>query len=44
MSMGYVGNAGFSPYQAQLAYQYSSSLQYNGGIGAVPVTRWSTPV
>lgn len=38
MSMGYVGNAGFSPYQAQLAYQYSSSLQYNGGIGAVPVS------
>ena len=36
-SIGFVGNAGFSPYQAQLSYQYSSSLQYNGGIGALPV-------
>ena len=44
MSMGYVGNAGFSPYQAQLAYQYSSSLQYNGGIRAPCPSRWSTPV
>ena len=43
MSMGYVGNAGFSPYQAQLAYQYSSSLQYNGGIGAVPVSMVNPP-
>ena len=37
-SIGYVGNAGFSPYQAQLAYQYSSDLLYNGSIGAVPVS------
>ena len=36
-SIGFVGNAGFSPYQAQLSYRYSSSLQYNGGIGALPV-------
>lgn len=37
-SIGYVGNAGFSSYQAQLAYQYSSDLVYNGGIGAVPIS------
>ncbi len=37
-SIGYVGNAGFSPYQAQLAYRYDSDLLYNGSIGAVPVS------
>lgn len=36
-SMGYVGNAGFNPYQAQLSFQYGSHLIYNGSIGAVPV-------
>ncbi len=37
-SIGLVGNANFSPYQAQLSYQYSSDLYYNGNIGAVPVS------
>lgn len=36
-SIGYVGNAGFSPYQAKLAYKYSIDLQYDNKIGAVPV-------
>ena len=35
--LGYVGNAGFSPYQAKLAYRYSIDLQYDNNIGAVPV-------
>lgn len=37
-SIGFVGNANFSPYQAKLSYQYSSDLYYNGNIGAVPVS------
>lgn len=35
-SIGFVGNANFNPYQAQLSYRYSSDLYYNGNIGAVP--------
>ena len=37
-SIGFVGNANFNPYQAQLSYRYSSDLYYNGNIGAVPVS------
>jgi hypothetical protein len=37
-SIGYVGNAGFSPYQARLAYRYNVDLQYDGNVGAVPVS------
>ncbi len=37
-SLGYVGNAGFNPYQAQLAYQYRPDLNYNGNIGAIPIS------
>ena len=37
-SIGYVGNAGFSPYQAKLAYRYMMELQYDNQIGAVPLS------
>ena len=37
-SIGFVGNANFSPYQAKLSYRYGSDLYYNGNIGAVPVS------
>lgn len=36
-SLGYTGNASFSPYQAMTTYQYTGSLDYNKGIGAVPM-------
>lgn len=38
LSAGYLGNINFSPYQALTAYQYSNSLVYDTGIGAVPIT------
>lgn len=36
-SAGYVGNAGFSPYQARLAYRYHTNYIYNDYIGAMPL-------
>lgn len=37
-SVGYLGNASFSPYQAITTYEYDADLFYNKGIGAVPIT------
>lgn len=37
-SIGYLGNANFSPYQAMTTYEYQSSLYYGKGIGAIPIT------
>lgn len=37
-SVGYLGNATFSPYQAVTTYIYESDLFYGKGIGAVPIT------
>lgn len=37
-SVGYLGNASFSPYQALTTYEYQSSLYYGKGIGAIPMT------
>ena len=36
-SIGYTGNASFSPYQAMTTYKYDSQLDYGEGIGAVPM-------
>lgn len=36
-SVGYTGNASFSPYQAMTTYKYDASLDYNKGIGSVPM-------
>lgn len=36
-SVGYTGNASFSPYQAMTTYKYDSELEYEKGIGAVPM-------
>lgn len=33
-SIGYTGNASFSPYQAMTTYKYDSQLDYGEGIGA----------
>lgn len=38
MSTGYLGNVGFSPYQALTTLTYGSNLNYGKGIGAVPIT------
>ena len=37
-SVGYLGNASFSPYQALTTYEYKSDLYYEKGIGAIPIT------
>lgn len=37
-SVGYLGNASFSPYQALTTYEYQSGLYYDKGIGAIPIT------
>ena len=36
-SVGYTGNASFSPYQAMTTYKYDADLNYGKGIGAVPM-------
>lgn len=36
-SVGYTGNASFSPYQAMTTYKYDGRLDYEEGIGAVPI-------
>lgn len=36
-SVGYTGNASFSPYQAMTTYEYRNDLEYYKGIGAVPM-------
>lgn len=36
-SVGYTGNASFSPYQAMTTYEYSNGLEYYKGIGAIPM-------
>lgn len=36
-SVGYTGNASFSPYQAMTTYKYDGRLDYEEGIGAVPM-------
>lgn len=36
-SVGYTGNASFSPYQAMTTYRYDGGLDYEEGIGAVPM-------
>lgn len=41
-SIGYVGNASFSPYQAMTIYEYLSDLFYGKGIGATPITIGNT--
>lgn len=37
-SVGYLGNASFSPYQAITTYEYNSDYVYDNGIGATPIT------
>lgn len=37
-SVGYLGNASFSPYQAITTYEYRAENLYDNGIGAVPIT------
>ncbi len=37
-SIGYLGNVGFSPYQALTTYRYESRYNYGSGVGAVPIT------
>ena len=37
-SVGYLGNASFSPYQAITTYEYDADNVYDKGIGAVPIT------
>lgn len=37
-SVGYLGNASFSPYQAITTYEYNSEYVYDNGIGATPIT------
>ncbi|MDO5664101.1 MAG: SusC/RagA family TonB-linked outer membrane protein [Bacteroidia bacterium] len=37
-SVGYLGNAGFSPYQAMTTYMYGADYNYIKGIGTVPIT------
>lgn len=37
-SVGYLGNVGFSPYQALTTLTYGNGLNYGKGIGAVPIT------
>lgn len=37
-SVGYIGKANFDPSQALTTYQFNSSLNYNKGIGAIPIT------
>lgn len=37
-SLGYTGNAGFSPYQALTTYRYSSNNRYYTGVGTLPIT------
>lgn len=36
-SVGYTGNASFSPYQAMTTYSYNRNLDYGKGIGTVPL-------
>lgn len=36
-SLGYTGNASFSPYQAMTTYKYDAGLDYDKGIGAIPM-------
>lgn len=36
-SVGYTGNASFSPYQAMTTYSYDKNLDYGKGIGTVPM-------
>lgn len=36
-SVGYTGNASFSPYQAMTTYRYEADLNYEKGIGAIPI-------
>lgn len=37
ISAGYVGNTGFTPYQARLAYRYHGRYVYNNQVGAMPL-------
>lgn len=41
-SVGYLGNASFSPYQAITTYEYRAENLYDNGIGAVPITIGNT--
>ena len=41
-SVGYTGKVSFSPFQAITMYQYSNSLEYKNGIGAIPMTIGNT--
>lgn len=41
-SIGYLGNASFSPYQAITTYEYRAENLYDNGIGAVPITIGNT--
>lgn len=41
-SVGYIGKANFDPSQALTTYQYNPSLNYNKGIGAIPITIGNT--
>lgn len=37
VSIGYVGNANFSPYESRISYHYNNRYTYNEKIGAVPI-------